>query len=325
MIISASRRTDISAFHSEWMMNRLRAGYCLVRNPVYRQLVYRVSLARADVDALVFITKNPSPMLQYLDEIGRMGHMCLFQVTVTGYGRDLEPGVPPKASVTEAFRRISEKLGPDRIAWRYDPIIINERHSLAWHSRKFETLCGELEGYTDRCIFSFLDMYGKLSGHSDLLRSLTSGEMDAMAAMMSKTAEKHGIGLSYCCPRYDLSAFGIDNLGCIDRRTMTHLGIPFEDEDSKLRDGCRCIKSIDIGEYNTCAHGCLYCYANSSDPSTREGKVYDPSAEMLSGSPGPEDEVVPLKGREVPRITDFFDYTQYGRVRRRPRPLPSLR
>lgn len=311
MIICASRRTDIPAFHSEWLMNRLRAGYCLVRNPVYRQLVYRVDLRRENVDAIFFVTKNPAPMLPHLKEISSMGHMYLFQVTLTGYGHDLEPGVPDKAAVAESFRKISERIGPDRIAWRYDPVIVNDRYTLAWHSRKFETICRELEGYTDRCIFSFIDMYGKLGKYGNVLRSLTTDEMEAMGEMMASTADKHHITLSYCCPRYDLSKYGIDNYGCFDRRTMRRLDIPFEDEYSTLRRDCKCIKSIDIGEYNTCAHNCLYCYANTNRPESRVGQVFDPTAEMLSGSVEKDDQVVPLRGRDTARITDFFDYTQY--------------
>lgn len=311
MIICASRRTDIPAFHSEWMMNRLRAGYCLVRNPVYRPLVYRVDLTRRNVDAIVFITKNPAPMLPHLREIGSMGYMYLFQVTLTPYGRDLEPGVPFKADVADAIKAVSGHIGADRVTWRYDPIIINDRCTVDWHRRKFELLCRELEGYTHRCVFSFVDMYGKLGKYGDLVRSVTFDEMDRMAEMMVPIARKYGMTLSYCCAHHDLSRFGIEPRGCLDRQQMRSLDIPFEDMDTPLREGCRCVRNIDIGEYNTCGHDCLYCYANTNDPSSRAGRTYDPEAEMLSGRVGPDDKVVPIKGRETPRVEDFFDYTQY--------------
>ncbi|MBQ5397217.1 MAG: DUF1848 family protein, partial [Candidatus Methanomethylophilus sp.] len=123
MIISASRRTDIPAFHMEWMMNRLRAGYCLVRNPMVANVVYRIDLDPKNVDAIIFVTKNPAPVIPHLKEIASMGHLPLFQVTITPYGRDIEPEVPFKADVADAFKTISERIGADRMIWRYDPII----------------------------------------------------------------------------------------------------------------------------------------------------------------------------------------------------------
>ncbi len=310
MIICASRRTDLPAFHAEWLMNRLRAGYALVRNPMVKNLVYRVDLTRQNVDALVFMSKDPRPLMPYLKEIGSMGHMSLFQITLTPYGKDLEPGVPFKADLADAFRAISEKLGADRVLWRYDPIILNDRLDLTWHRRKFDLLCRELEGYTRRCVFSFVDLYGKL-GRSDALRAVTNAEMDAMGAMMAPIAAAHGIRLSYCCPHYDLSQYGIEPGGCLDGRQLAALGIPYEETEVPLRAGCRCVKSIDIGTYNTCAHGCLYCYANRPDPASRAGRVYDPDAEMLGGALGPDDRVVALTGRTEARLSDYFEYTQY--------------
>ena len=314
MLISASRRTDIPAFHMEWMMNRLRAGYCLVRNPMVKNVVYRIDLSPKNVDALIFVTKNPQPAIPYLKEIASMGYLALFQVTITPYGKDLEPGVPFKADVADAFKEISSRIGADRMIWRYDPIIFNDHIGLDYHRRKFELLCRELEGYTRRCTFSFLEMYGKLRGKEDLLRSMTHQEMDSMAEMMVPIAKKYGMELSYCCAKRDLTKFGIEPRGCIDRRMMRSLDIPFEEYDVPLREGCRCVKNIDVGSYDTCMHNCVYCYANHRNGDDRSEKVYDPEGEMLYGSLEPGDTVVPLKGRDIPRLGDFFDYTQYGDI-----------
>lgn len=313
MIISASRRTDIPAFHMDWMMNRLRAGYCLVRNPMVANVVYRIDLDPKNVDAIIFVTKNPAPIIPHLKEIASMGHLALFQVTITPYGRDIEPEVPFKADVADAFKAVSERIGADRMIWRYDPIILNDRIGVEYHRRKFELLCKELEGYTRRCTFSFLEMYGKLHDRPEL-RSITFAEMDAMAEMMVPIAERYGMKLSYCCAKHDLSRFGIEPRGCIDRQMMRSLNIPFEEMDSPLRDGCRCVKNIDIGSYDTCLHNCIYCYANRRNKEQRRMKDYDPEGEMLYGSLSPEDTVVPLKGRDVPKLDGFFDYTQYGDV-----------
>ncbi len=281
-----------------------------------RNVVYRLDLTPQNVDALVFVSKNPAPLVPYLREIASMGYLTLFQITITPYGKDLEPGIRSKADVADAFREISDRVGADRMVWRYDPIILNDRIDLEYHRRKFELLCRELEGYTHRCIFSFLEMYGKLQQHRSTLRSITHEEMDAMAEMMVPIAERYGMKLSYCCAKYDLSRWGIELMGCFDRQEMRRLDIPFEEMNSPLREGCRCVKSIDVGSYDTCLHNCLYCYANRADGTDRTEKTYDPESEMLYGELEEGDTVIPLKGREIPRLDDYFEYTQYGDVSR---------
>ena len=316
MIISASRRTDIPAFHSEWLMNRLRAGYCYVRNPMVDSVVYKIDLTRKNVDALVFVTKNPAPMIPHLKEIGSMGHLYMFEVTITPYGKDLEPNVPPKADVAESFRQISDRIGADRCLWRYDPILMNDGYiGVDYHRRKFEILCRELEGYTRRCIFSFVDIYGKFIGMEKRFRSVTHSEMDLLAQSLKPIADRYGIELTYCCPHYDLTRYGIEPRGCIDGRQLARIGAPFEEMSTPLRDGCRCVKNIDIGAYDTCPHDCVYCYANKVKGAERQGRVYDPESEILYGSVTENDRIVELKGRETPRIEDFMGgYTQYGDV-----------
>lgn len=316
MIISASRRTDIPAFHMEWMMNRLRAGYCLVRNPTVSNLVYKVDLSPKNVDALVFVSKNPAPAIPYLKEIAAMGYLSLFQITLTPYGKDLEPGVPFKADVADAFKTISERIGADRMIWRYDPVVFNDRIDIGYHRRKFELLCKELEGYTHRCTFSFLEMYGKLHSRGDLIRSITPEEKEQIAEMMSQVAGKYGMTVSYCCAKYDLSQYGIEPRGCIDRQQMMKLNIPFEELDTPLREGCKCVKNIDIGSYDTCLHNCVYCYANRNDGQGRETNVYDPNGEMLFGSLTEGDRVIPMKTRGSSRLEDFFEIAEHGDLSR---------
>lgn len=307
MIICASRRTDIPAFHSEWMMNRLRAGYVLVRNPVNRTTVYRVGLTRKDVDCIMFMTKDPRPMLPHLGEMGSMGHMYIFQVTLTPYGRGIEPGVGFKADINDACTDIASRIGRDRMVWRYDPVIFNKSIGLGYHKRKFEMMCREASEWTDRCVFSFVDTYGKLSRFQEagLIRDVTRTEMVQFAKMASKVADDHGITLSYCCPKIDLTQYGISPRGCIDRTMMRSLDIPYEMPDTPVREGCRCVKSIDIGEYDTCAHGCVYCYANSASEKGRMSKVYNPESEMLWSNVMPRDTVVDLRSREATRISDY--------------------
>ncbi len=307
MIICASRRTDIPAFHSEWFMERLRAGYCLVRNPVSRTTVYRVDLTRSNVDCIEFITKDPRPMVPHLREIGSMGHMYLFQVTLTPYGRDLEPGIGSKADINDACIGISDRIGRDRMAWRYDPVLFNRYIGLEYHRRKFDMLCREASQWTDRCIFSFIDVYGKLAraSGSGLFRGLTDVEKDAFCRMASKVAEDHGMSLDCCCSGKDLSQYGIGSRGCFDATLMRSLDIPYDTHGSPVREGCRCVKAIDIGEYDTCAHECTYCYANRADSRGRTAKVYSKDSELLWGAVMPRDTVMDLNGRGNQRIDAF--------------------
>ena len=307
MIVCASRRTDIPAFHSEWLMNRLRAGYALVRNPMERNVVYRVDLTRSNVDCLFFLTKDPRNLEPHLKEIGSMGHMYVFNITLNPYGRDLEPGVPFKADINDSCIRISEHIGRDRMAWRYDPIIFNHRHGIDYHRRKFDLLCREASQWTDRCIVSFVSMYGKLSSLEDdgLLRQVTRKEMVDFARMASKVSEEYGVSISQCCGSMSLEEYGIDDRGCFDSAWMNSLNIPYDTSSSPIRRGCRCVKSIDIGQYDTCLHDCAYCYANSIERSSRVSRTYDPGAEILWGDVMPSDTVVDLRSRDVARLDEF--------------------
>ncbi len=307
MIICASRRTDIPAFHSRWMMARLREGHCLVRNPVSRTTLHRIDLTRRNVDCIEFMTKDPRPMLPYLKEIGSMGHMYVFQVTLTPYGRSLEPGVAFKADINDACVSISERIGRDRMAWRYDPVLFTRSIDSAYHQRKFDMLCREASQWTDRCIFSFVDVYGKLTGamNAGLFRTPMESEMDAFCRMASRTAEEYGISLTCCCSKRDLTKYGIEPGGCFDPRMMRSLNIPFESQDVPVRDGCRCVKAVDIGEYDTCGHDCVYCYANRSSPYERRSRLYSEDSELLWGAVMPRDRIVDTRSRDAYRLDEF--------------------
>lgn len=305
MIICASRRTDIPAFHSEWFLNRLHAGYAMVRNPIARNIVYRVDLSRNNVDCIVFITKDPRPMMDKLDDIERLGYRYVFQITITPYGKDIEPGVPSKADVADAFRTISDRIGKDRMTWRYDPIIINEKTDIGYHVRKFRTLCEELNGYTDTCIFSFVDVREKLMKYSGILNPVDEGTQMSLIGSLSDIAREYGMSLRSCCSDHDFSDYGVESGGCIDSGTLASLGIPSEATASPLRRNCRCVKNMDIGGYDTCGHDCIYCYANRNTSSERRRREYRPDSEMLSGRVLRDDTVVELSSRPVLRITDF--------------------
>lgn len=283
-------------------MERLRAGNCLVRNPVSRTTLHRIDLTRSNVDCIEFMTKDPRPMLPYLKELNGMGHMYVFQVTMTPYDRRIEPGVDRKADISDACAEISERIGRDRILWRYDPVLYTGRIDSAYHTRKFATFCNEASRWTDRCIFSFVDTYGRTpAGY----RPPTRAEEAEFCKMAVRTAEDRGISLSVCCAKKDYSEYGIENRGCIDAAMMRSLDIPYETASTPVRGGCRCVKAIDIGEYDTCGHDCIYCYANRSEPSARRTRLYCDDTELLWGAVMPRDRVVDLRGRDAARLEDW--------------------
>ena len=218
MIISASRRTDIPAFYSAWLMNRLRAGYCLVRNPYNPNQVSRVSLAPEDVDVLVFTTRNPRPLLPHLDELDARGYRYLFSWTLTGYPRVLEPGLPDRATLLRTWEELAARIGPARIMWRYDPILLSNITDIAFHERNFRELAEALSGKTERVIISLLDAYGKnkprlkrLATEGIVVEEITevNERIAGLLRNLSATARAHGLDIRSCAEPWDLSDYGI--------------------------------------------------------------------------------------------------------------------
>ncbi|NTU96441.1 MAG: DUF1848 domain-containing protein [Chlorobiaceae bacterium] len=269
MIISASRRSDIPAFYGEWFMNRLRAGEVLVRNPMQPKQVSRIVLSPETVDAFVFWTKNPAAFLPYLQEIDAMGYPYYFLFTVTPYGTDIEPGIPDKRQIVETFRRISGMIGPERTVWRYDPIILTPELTPQWHMRAFGRLSEELSGSTERCIVSFFDEYRKVKNRMRHIHCVLPDKtvMGAMAEQFARTAQERNITLCTCSEDIDLSCSGIAHSRCIDSELLQRIsGVTLRHgvkKDKSQRRNCGCVESRDIGSYDTCTHGCLYCYAVS--------------------------------------------------------------
>ncbi|MDR3265343.1 MAG: DUF1848 domain-containing protein [Synergistaceae bacterium] len=290
MIVSASRRTDIPAFYSEWLMNRLREGFVLVPNPRNPKRLTEVSLSPENVDCIVFWSKNPAPMLGKLAEIERMGHRFHFSFTLTPYGRDAEPGVPPVDERLDTFVKLSDLLGPDRVDWRYDPVMTDGRFMmgcspLSFHRERFGALCAALAGRTERCIVSFVDVYAHLRKR---IAPMDGTEIRALAEILSDTARRFGIPLFACAEATDFSEFGIGRSSCIDGAKIGRIvGHPVRTaKDRGQRKECRCVESVDIGTYDTCLHGCVYCYATTSPAAvTRRVGPHDPTSPLLVGRP----------------------------------------
>lgn len=264
MILSVSRRTDIPAFYSDWFFERLHEGYALVRNPMNSRLVSRVDMTRDNIDFIVFWSKDPSPMIGRLGELDGLDYY--FQFTLNPYGKDIEPGVPRKSGyILEVFKTLSERIGKERVLWRYDPILISERYSVSYHLEYFARLAAELKGYTEICTISILDMYKKISAKAARMgiRGANEEETGLIASGFSESAAENNIRLAACCEPAFSEQYGIERARCIDPELIGRLkgcGIS-EVQDRSRREGCGCISCVDIGAYNTCMHGCVYCYA----------------------------------------------------------------
>jgi DNA repair photolyase len=294
MIISASRRTDIPAFFADWFYNRIEEGYLLVRNPINHHQVSRINLSPEVIDCIVFWSKNPSRMMDRLHRL--RNYIFYFQYTLTGYGQRLEPNVPSCQEAVSTFRNLSEMIGKDRVIWRYDPIIMSEQLNIKYHADRFEQIARQLSGKTGRCVISFVDMYKKSKRNmaSVPVIEIQMEQMIEASSILSKISYKHGIALASCAEIVDLAQYGINHGKCIDDKLIEEIsGLALDvDKDPTQRSECGCVASVDIGAYNTCAHECLYCYANyNHDWVHRNYAAHDSQSPLLFGQIGPGDKI----------------------------------
>lgn len=278
MVISASRRTDIPALYASWFFNRLEAGYVLVRNPMVPSQVSRIALTFQAVDCFVFWSKNPKPFLSSLSKLD--GYSYYFQYTLNAYGRDVEPALPSLQARLDTFQELSEKIGKERVIWRYDPIFISERYGVLYHLEQFERLLEQLAPYTERCVISFIDQVKQRNFNTWGIRGLSTDEMRSIARSFSKCAKDTGLSLETCAEVIDLDEFGILHGRCIDDELIQRICSKQVDakKDVGQRKACGCVKSVDIGAYDTCSLGCVYCYATHEN---RPRKVFHDVASPL--------------------------------------------
>lgn len=286
MILSVSRRTDIPAFYSDWFYNRIREGQVCVRNPMNRHQVSKIRLSPDVIDCIVFWSKNPAPMLPRLDELA--DYMYYFQFTVTPYDRELETGLPQKESIIETFRLLSDRIGPKRVIWRYDPILFSQSMDVQYHLHGFEAIAKRLASCTQTCVISFVDLYQKTRRNlrETTVREPGADEITRLAAGLASIASSYGIRIQSCAERIDLEPMGIRHGRCVDRVLIEELlGCRLEvAKDRNQRPECGCVQSVDIGAYDTCSHGCLYCYANTDTETVyRNRELHDPSSPLLIG------------------------------------------
>lgn len=292
MIIQTGMRTDIPAFYSRWLINRIKAGYVLVRNPYNPIQVTRYSLSPEVVDLIAFCTKNPAPMLPHMDVLRSYGQYWF--VTITPYGNDIEPNVPDKNVVMRDFQKLSNLVGVDSVGWRYDPVFIDAKHSVDWHIAEFERMAKTLAGYTKTCVISFIDIYKKVERNFPDAREVSQSDRLQLGKALIEIAGKYGMTIRPCAEGDSLAAYGADCSGCMTVKTFEtalhmHLDVPKRSVNQRNGE-CACLLGVDIGAYDTCGHLCRYCYANSNAALVKENmRKHDPESPFLIGNAMPED------------------------------------
>jgi Domain of unknown function (DUF1848) len=296
MIISASRRTDIPSFYTQWFMNRIREGYCTVPNPFNKHQISRISLQPEDVDIIVFWTRNPSPLLTYLRELDERGYRYYFQYTIVNNPRILDPKSPSAKLAIENFKRLANLIGSQKVIWRYDPIVLSNVTDVDFHVSNYEMIASQLSSYTDRSVISILDDYAKTNLRLKVLEQKNeiqffkwknnTQNFAKLLTQIAKIAKSYNMKILSCAEEHDLQIYGIEPSKCIDDnyinkvfgREVNHK------KDSAQREACGCVISKDIGMYDTCLFECQYCYATKSFDRARTNYLsHDPNSPSLLG------------------------------------------
>ena len=303
MILSVSRRTDIPNYYSDWFISRIKEGFLYVRNPMNPHQISRIDLSPDVVDCIVFWTKNPANMIEKLEHL--KDYAYYFQFTLTGYGRDVEPNLPNKREeLIPTFKRLSEKIGKEKVIWRYDPILISERYTMDYHLRAFEEIAGNLADHTEKVVISFIDFYSKTQRNTRELdiRQMTNEEIIKLAEKMAQIASRYNLMIETCAEQINLQEVGIGHGSCIDKKLIERiLGCKLiVEKDKNQRGECGCVESVEVGAYNTCLNGCKYCYANFNDNRVRDNvKLYDQDSAILCGTINSDDRITDRKVKSL--------------------------
>lgn len=288
MIISASRRTDIPAFYTPWFMNRIRSGWCRVPNPFNPSQVSDVSLKPGYVDVIVFWTRNARPLLPHLEELEEMGHSFYFLYTVMDNPRAIDPACPPLRDAVRTFKSVADRIGPTRVIWRYDPIVIGSFTDQAFHRRAFHRIAEGLRGCTMRCIVSNVQVYRKAEKRfrekGIVSKPLEEKALGDLIRYMAEEARIQGMEIQSCAQTVELERCGVKHGKCVDDEYILKVfGIEVSPKkDPSQRKDCGCVRSKDIGMYDTCLYGCLYCYATADFEKARENyRRHDPAGPTL--------------------------------------------
>ena len=285
MIINTGGRTDTVQYYSKWLLKRFEEGYVYSRNPLFPNKVTRYELTLDKVDCVVFCSKNYEPVLSDITKITDKFN-TYFHYTITAYDKDIEPGVPSIKESIETLKKLSAVVGKNRLAWRYDPVLLTEKYTIQTHLDTFERMAEEISPYVDRCIFSFVEMYKKLQTNMPELIPISDEDKNIIAKGLGEIAGKYNIYLQTCGTNGDYSQYGIHSSGCMTLDTLGNANeIAFKKLKHKgMRQGCHCIESRDIGSYDTCLNGCKYCYANKNPRKAFDNyKYHNDNSPLLLG------------------------------------------
>lgn len=292
MILNTGSRTDIPAYYSEWFYNRIKEGFVYTRNPYNPKLIHSYKLNPSVVDVLVFCTKNPEPMMERLDEINHFNQF--WGITLTAYGKDIEPNVPDKHRIIECIKELSNRFGSHSIEWRYDPIFLSDKYTKEVHLRSFEHIASKLSGSIEVCVISFIDLYQKTIKNFPGVNEVSlEGQIELIKAFV-EIGKKYNIRIKTCLENKILDEYGVDTSGCLtqsvlERSLNQRLNIP---KQNLAREGCECLLGNDIGAYNSCLHGCVYCYANYDMKLVRENmKKHNKNSPLLIGEVSIDDTI----------------------------------
>ena len=289
MILNTGARTDTV----QWLLKRFEEGYVYARNPLFPNKVVKYELSPEKIDLVMFCSKNYKPILPRLHEITDK-YRTYFHYTVTAYGKDVEPLVPSVDESIETLIALSKQVGKQRVAWRYDPVLLTDKYTIEVHAKTFEYMAEKLAPYIDRYIFSFVEMYKKLKTNMPEIVPLTETDKNHIAEILGSIANKYGIHIQTCGTNGDYSQYGIRSSGCTTLEVLGAAnGCEFKNLKHKgLREGCHCIESRDIGAYDTCLNGCKYCYANKNPKKAKDNyKLHNPDSPLLLGDLQSFDEV----------------------------------
>ena len=281
MILNVSGRTDIVAFYSEWFMNRYHEGFVDVRNPFNPNLVSRINFD--NVDAILFCTKNPIPIIKYLKEIEKP---IIFYVTLTPYKEDIEPNVKDKAKIIEAIKELSSIVGIDNLYIRYDPILLNSKYNIEYHKKAFQNMCTLLDGYVKQIIVSFVDDYKNVRKNFNVLKlqEFTKEIYKEIGLCFSESAKKHGMTVQTCCEEENLGEYGFKVSDCLSHELAYKITKKTYKTWMARGKKCKCVQMVDIGVYNSCKHFCKYCYANYDEKQVNQNFLnHNPKSSLLIG------------------------------------------
>ena len=294
MIISVSRRTDIPAFYAKWFMNRIYDGYCNVPNPFNQKQISCISLQPKDVDIIVFWTRNPKPLLPYLEELNQRGYNYYFHFTIINNPVFLETNNPPLKTAIKVFQELADFIGYDKVIWRYDPIVLSNLTDVEFHLNNYEYIAKKLSNYTQRCVISILDSYSKSNKRLKLLEKEhnfhlftfknNEDKFDKLFGNIGKIAKDNKLEIFSCAEEIDLESYGIKHGKCIDDEYIEKVFYKdvIHKKDPSQREACGCVVSRDIGMYDTCLFGCQYCYATTNfDKSKENNKLHNPESPSL--------------------------------------------